>query len=643
MLIEFEWLNQDGVNGVLSMIYKIIDIIRIVVPIVLIIMTSLDIANKVIKPDEKEGQQKIMRRLIAAIIVFFVPMLINFIFNLAGIDNPNDMKNNGSGNGNQGKKDNSKNEIKDLLITNCPNSLNYFHNGDEMTLNTNIPKDYDGSITWSIKSGNKYVQSSPTNYKKSLNVAFYNIEYATKVDIEVVAGGSSNTCSIHVDKEKLDRLDFLNCPSSSNPYYVGDSFVLKANIPSTFKDEVKWSANYKDAVIIRPIDNQKSANIDFVDQPKSGNVTIQAIAGEKSKNCIINVDAIKDLKITNCPDYSNVFKNGDRIDLETNIPSFYKGDIKWSSNDSNNVSLIKSEDGKTATVVITGTPSSKSVDITVEADIRVKKATCKLIIESNEGPTPTTVPTIAPTSKPTPTSTPKPTATPVVCNPPTNVTINRDAIGIGKVRWDSSPNATDYEISINGNNWIPAYSGYDFKNVINQVTGLRTVYVRSVCGGVKSNSVSKDSINVYKIEVIKGSGIDFVNGGGNYLSGETATISAIPISGYSWDSWKSNTGNSISRQNYSFTVSKNETFTANAKLNPTPTPVVTPIFECDSENSPNSTNVVASYCNNIYQNYNELLLGAEENTKTGRYARYYGCLKNYSTGNYIRYECRKLN
>ena len=340
MGIDFDWLQQDGVQGVLSMIFKIIDIIRIIVPVVLIVMTTIDITNKVIKPDEKEGQQKIIRRAIAAIIVFLIPIFIDLVFKVAGIENPNNMKNNNYGENTNNKKSSQKKAIVDLKITNCPNSLSTMHNGDKIILNTNLPSNYNDSITWSIKSGNTLVQTSPTNYKKSFEVFFYNIEYASKVDIEVVAGGSSNTCSIHVDKEKLDSLDFLNCPSSSNPYYVGDSFVLKANIPSTFKDEVKWSANYKDAVIIRPIDNQKSANIDFVDQPKSGNVTIQAIAGEKSKNCIINVDAIKDLKITNCPDYSNVFKNGDRIDLETNIPSFYKGDIKWSSNDSNNVTLI---------------------------------------------------------------------------------------------------------------------------------------------------------------------------------------------------------------------------------------------------------------------------------------------------------------
>ena len=42
------WLNQNGVKNVVDMIYRILDIIRIVVPIGLIVMTSFDISKKVI-------------------------------------------------------------------------------------------------------------------------------------------------------------------------------------------------------------------------------------------------------------------------------------------------------------------------------------------------------------------------------------------------------------------------------------------------------------------------------------------------------------------------------------------------------------------------------------------------------------------
>ena len=80
ILISWSWCSQEGVQGVLSFIKTIVDIIRIIVPIVLVIMTTMDIINKVINPDEKEGQKKIMIRAIAALIVFLIPVFIRITF-----------------------------------------------------------------------------------------------------------------------------------------------------------------------------------------------------------------------------------------------------------------------------------------------------------------------------------------------------------------------------------------------------------------------------------------------------------------------------------------------------------------------------------------------------------------------------------
>ena len=62
------------------MIKTILDILRIVVPIGLIVMTTMDIIKKVINPDDKEGQKKIMYRAIGALIVFFIPTFIRITF-----------------------------------------------------------------------------------------------------------------------------------------------------------------------------------------------------------------------------------------------------------------------------------------------------------------------------------------------------------------------------------------------------------------------------------------------------------------------------------------------------------------------------------------------------------------------------------
>ena len=80
LAVSWNWCARKEVQGVFHLIKSLLDIIRYVVPIILIIMTSLDIAKKVINPEEKEGQQKIMTRLIAAVIVFLIPIFIKLVF-----------------------------------------------------------------------------------------------------------------------------------------------------------------------------------------------------------------------------------------------------------------------------------------------------------------------------------------------------------------------------------------------------------------------------------------------------------------------------------------------------------------------------------------------------------------------------------
>ena len=82
LAISWKWCAQDGVQGVLHLIRSLIGIIRIVVPIGLIVMTTLDIAKKVINPEDKDGQKKIMHRVIAAVIVFLVPTFITLTFKI---------------------------------------------------------------------------------------------------------------------------------------------------------------------------------------------------------------------------------------------------------------------------------------------------------------------------------------------------------------------------------------------------------------------------------------------------------------------------------------------------------------------------------------------------------------------------------
>ncbi len=85
MYILFDWCAQAGVQKVFGLIKTGLDIIRIVVPIGLIVMLAIDIMKKVINPEEKEAQKKIMHRLIAALVVFASPILVRFVLKLADI------------------------------------------------------------------------------------------------------------------------------------------------------------------------------------------------------------------------------------------------------------------------------------------------------------------------------------------------------------------------------------------------------------------------------------------------------------------------------------------------------------------------------------------------------------------------------
>ncbi len=80
MNLLFSWDWCSGLQPVLHLIKEVLNILRIVVPIALIAMTTLDIAKNVINPDDKDGQKKIMLRIIAALVVFLTPTIIRLSF-----------------------------------------------------------------------------------------------------------------------------------------------------------------------------------------------------------------------------------------------------------------------------------------------------------------------------------------------------------------------------------------------------------------------------------------------------------------------------------------------------------------------------------------------------------------------------------
>ncbi len=88
-MILFDWCAQQGVRDVFSLIKGILKIVRIVVPIGLALLTAYDLFRNVINPENKDGQAKILRRIAAAVLVFFTPLLVRFVLKLVDIGGGN--------------------------------------------------------------------------------------------------------------------------------------------------------------------------------------------------------------------------------------------------------------------------------------------------------------------------------------------------------------------------------------------------------------------------------------------------------------------------------------------------------------------------------------------------------------------------
>lgn len=82
MFILFDICEADGTEQAFAIIKELLKWVRIAVPIGLIVLTTVDIFKKTINPDDKDGQKKILTRIIAAVIVFFIPVMVRFVLKL---------------------------------------------------------------------------------------------------------------------------------------------------------------------------------------------------------------------------------------------------------------------------------------------------------------------------------------------------------------------------------------------------------------------------------------------------------------------------------------------------------------------------------------------------------------------------------
>lgn len=82
------YLNICEKSDFLSIILymkEIMNIIRIGIPIILILMCTIDLAQQMLDPDSKaRPTSKLIKRMIAASAIFFIPNIVNLVLNMAG-------------------------------------------------------------------------------------------------------------------------------------------------------------------------------------------------------------------------------------------------------------------------------------------------------------------------------------------------------------------------------------------------------------------------------------------------------------------------------------------------------------------------------------------------------------------------------
>ena len=95
-LSNFDWCKDgSGIIKAMSFIKAILNIIRLVVPIGLVGFTTYEVIKKVINPDDRDFMKHITGRIIAAVVVFFVPVIVSLVLRVIDIGTGN---NSASGN-----------------------------------------------------------------------------------------------------------------------------------------------------------------------------------------------------------------------------------------------------------------------------------------------------------------------------------------------------------------------------------------------------------------------------------------------------------------------------------------------------------------------------------------------------------------
>ena len=400
MAIYFNWFNEPGVQNTISAIYKVIGIIRIVVPIALIVMTSLDIAKKVIDPEDKEGQKKIMNRAIAALIVFLLPTIISLLLKLANIEIPNI---------NTNPTPTPEPTVKpqpttDTSKVSCSSGM--YTPAYSSTCNTCLEDYYcPGGIfekNSNTASGLYYCGDGYTSLKGSTKATDCYKKPDPTPEPTIAPTPSSNP--VNPPSNWVNNLKIVNCPNLDTIYYSNDVISLESNIPSTYNGSIKWEViNGGNDINLITVSNNLNAKVLLSNVTKEGVATVSLKLDNQMTTCsfkygVKNVaptpssnpvnppsNWVNNLKIVNCPGTDTTYYSGDRIVLESNIPSTYNGSIKWNvSNGGNNLNIITVSNNRNAMILLSNVTKEGYATVSLKLDSQMTTCSFKYGVKGEQ-------------------------------------------------------------------------------------------------------------------------------------------------------------------------------------------------------------------------------------------------------------------
>ena len=280
--------------SIMSVVKKLLTIIQIIVPIILIVMLIIRIINLLHNPDDKKGIKRIINMVIATIIVFFIPTIVNAIMGAIG---------------------------NDMVISNC------WNNAEGFTFNINNTDEYvnpygDDREKTKIITNQEYEKGiSGDGCLKKGNITKILFVGNSKTDVSDIPGkfmGIANSNGYNVDVKKATK-------GGATLSVLANNYA--ANIGSTSFD----------CVILQEQTDVYGGNYEAY---SAGAKKVISIVRGQNSNVTTYIRALWIRNSSPTSARNNSYSWTEKIARETNSFVIYDGKAFDKSNSSNNINLF---------------------------------------------------------------------------------------------------------------------------------------------------------------------------------------------------------------------------------------------------------------------------------------------------------------